>query len=154
MRSRQCSGLWLGETTARFATADRCQDLPDNLFHRLIYSSSSAGTCVGLGTAMRHCTGRCVAMHKIAMLMPLAVDAAELRHPRILSDDPAPSMAVSRCGGHSDFNPNARGFTMTSSTDPFSASVIPFQAPEQMRALAEKGLSQARDNYAKFKDVA
>jgi phasin len=43
---------------------------------------------------------------------------------------------------------------MTSSTDPFSASVIPFQAPEQMRALAEKGLSQARDSYAKFKDVA
>ena len=27
---------------------------------------------------------------------------------------------------------------MTSSTDPFSASVIPFQAPEQMRALAEQ----------------
>jgi phasin len=43
---------------------------------------------------------------------------------------------------------------MTSSTDPFSASIIPFQAPEQMRALAEKGLSQARDSYAKFKDVA
>ena len=43
---------------------------------------------------------------------------------------------------------------MTSSTDPFSASVIPFQAPEQIRALAEKGLSQARDSYAKFKDVA
>src|SRR3954462_443474 len=43
---------------------------------------------------------------------------------------------------------------MTNSTDPFSASVIPFQAPEQMRALAEKGLAQARDNYAKFKDVA
>jgi phasin len=43
---------------------------------------------------------------------------------------------------------------MTTSTDPFSASVIPFQAPEQMRALAEKGLSQARDSYAKFKDVA
>ena len=43
---------------------------------------------------------------------------------------------------------------MTSSTDPFSASVIPFQAPEQMRALAEKGLSQARDSYAKFKDAA
>lgn len=38
--------------------------------------------------------------------------------------------------------------------DPFSASVIPFEVPEQMRALAEKGVSQARDNYAKFKDVA
>src|ERR1700712_6142346 len=43
---------------------------------------------------------------------------------------------------------------MTNSTDPFSASIIPFQAPEQMRAFAEKGLSQARDSYAKFKDVA
>ena len=43
---------------------------------------------------------------------------------------------------------------MTSSTDPFSASIVPFEVPEQMRALAEKGVSQARDNYAKFKDVA
>jgi phasin len=41
-----------------------------------------------------------------------------------------------------------------SSSDPFSASVIPFEVPEQMRALAEKGVSQARDHYAKFKDVA
>ena len=43
---------------------------------------------------------------------------------------------------------------MTSPTDPFSASVIPFEVPEQMRAFAEKGVSQARDNYAKFKDAA
>ena len=43
---------------------------------------------------------------------------------------------------------------MSSSNDPFSASVIPFEVPEQMRAFAEKGVSQARDNYAKFKDVA
>jgi phasin len=43
---------------------------------------------------------------------------------------------------------------MNSSTDPFSSSVIPFQVPEQMRAFAEKGVSQARDNYAKFKDAA
>ena len=43
---------------------------------------------------------------------------------------------------------------MTNSTDPFSTSVIPFQVPEQMRAFAEKGVSQARDSYAKFKDVA
>jgi phasin len=43
---------------------------------------------------------------------------------------------------------------MANSTDPFSASVIPFEVPEQMRAFAEKGVSQARDNYAKFKDVA
>ena len=40
------------------------------------------------------------------------------------------------------------------STDPFSASMIPFEVPEQMRAFAEKGVSQARDNYAKFKDAA
>src|SRR6267142_724921 len=43
---------------------------------------------------------------------------------------------------------------LTSSTDPFSASIIPFEVPEQMRALAEKGVSQARDSYAKFKDAA
>ena len=43
---------------------------------------------------------------------------------------------------------------MTNSTDPFSASIIPFEVPEQMRAFAEKGVSQARDNYAKFKDAA
>jgi phasin len=39
-------------------------------------------------------------------------------------------------------------------TDPFSASVIPFEVPEQMRAFAEKGVSQARESYTKFKDAA
>jgi phasin len=39
-------------------------------------------------------------------------------------------------------------------TDPFSASIIPFEVPEQMRAFAERGVSQARDHYAKFKDAA
>ncbi len=43
---------------------------------------------------------------------------------------------------------------MANTTDPFSSSVIPFEVPEQMRAFAEKGVSQARDNYARFKDVA
>ncbi|CCE07049.1 conserved hypothetical protein [Bradyrhizobium sp. STM 3843] len=43
---------------------------------------------------------------------------------------------------------------MTNATDPFSASVIPFEVPEQMRAFAEKGVSQARESYAKFKDAA
>ena len=38
--------------------------------------------------------------------------------------------------------------------DPFSASIIPFEVPEQMRAFAEKGVSQAREGYAKFKDAA
>ena len=40
------------------------------------------------------------------------------------------------------------------STDPFSASIIPFEVPEQVRAFAEKGVSQAREGYAKFKDAA
>jgi len=39
-------------------------------------------------------------------------------------------------------------------TDPFSSSVIPFEVPEQMRAFAEKGVSQARESYTKFKDAA
>ena len=43
---------------------------------------------------------------------------------------------------------------MTGATDPFSASIIPFKVPEQMRAFAEKGVSQARESYAKFKDAA
>jgi phasin len=43
---------------------------------------------------------------------------------------------------------------MTNATDPFSASIIPFEVPEQMRAFAERGASQARDSYAKFKDAA
>src|SRR3954453_14281462 len=47
-----------------------------------------------------------------------------------------------------------RTHAMANPSDPFSASVIPFEVPEQMRALAEKGVSQARDSYARFKDVA
>lgn len=43
---------------------------------------------------------------------------------------------------------------MSGATDPFSASIIPFEVPEQMRAFAEKGVSQARESYAKFKDAA
>jgi len=43
---------------------------------------------------------------------------------------------------------------MTNPSDPFSASIVPFEVPEQMRAFAEKGVSQARDSYAKFKDAA
>jgi phasin len=43
---------------------------------------------------------------------------------------------------------------MANPNDPFSASIIPFEVPEQMRAFAEKGVSQARDNYARFKDAA
>src|SRR3954449_13312469 len=47
-----------------------------------------------------------------------------------------------------------RTHAMANPSDPFSASIIPFEVPEQMRAFAEKGVSQARDSYAKFKDVA
>jgi phasin len=43
---------------------------------------------------------------------------------------------------------------MANSSDPFSASVIPFEVPEQVRAFAEKGVSQARESYTKFKDAA
>src|SRR5207237_10679444 len=45
-------------------------------------------------------------------------------------------------------HPLRRIHVMANPNDPFS------QVPEQMRAFAEKGVSQARDNYAKFKDVA
>jgi phasin len=43
---------------------------------------------------------------------------------------------------------------MASPNESMSASIIPFEVPEQMRAFAEKGVSQARDTYARFKDVA
>ena len=62
-------------------------------------------------------------------------------------------MAVVRWGHH--LHPRFRKMhAMANPSDPFSSSVIPFEVPEQMRAFAEKGVSQARDNYAKFKDVA
>jgi phasin len=52
------------------------------------------------------------------------------------------------------FNFCPEGSMPMTNADPFSASIIPFEVPEQMRAFAEKGVSQARDNYAKFKDAA
>src|ERR1700738_2676472 len=58
-----------------------------------------------------------------------------------------------RKGSH-HFTPLRRMHAMANPNDPFSASVIPFEVPEQMRAFAEKGVSQARDSYAKFKDAA
>src|SRR6202040_1446159 len=42
------------------------------------------------------------------------------------------------------YNPNDGG----------SSSIILVDGPEQLRAFAEKGVSQARDSYARFKDVA
>src|SRR5277367_1525797 len=62
-----------------------------------------------------------------------------------------PATRLLRAGGHI-ISPQ-RTHAMAN-TDPFSSSVIPFEVPEQMRAFAEKGVSQARDNYARFKDVA
>ena len=42
-----------------------------------------------------------------------------------------------------------------SANDPFSFSnVTPFQVPEQVRAFAEQGVSQARDGYQKLKEAA
>ncbi|MBB5047423.1 phasin [Rhodopseudomonas rhenobacensis] len=38
-------------------------------------------------------------------------------------------------------------------SNPFS-SVTPFQLPEQVRAIAEKGVAQARESYTKLKDAA
>ena len=43
---------------------------------------------------------------------------------------------------------------MADSTDPFSASVMRFQMPEQMRAFAEQGMSQARESYSRLKNAA
>jgi phasin len=39
------------------------------------------------------------------------------------------------------------------STDAFS-TVVPFQVPEQVRAFAEQGVTQARDGYEKLKAAA
>src|SRR3982075_2231385 len=58
------------------------------------------------------------------------------------------------CAGVTSFHPLRRKHAMANPSDPFSASIIPFEVPEQMRAFAEKGVSQARDSYAKFKDAA
>src|SRR5205823_9262865 len=57
--------------------------------------------------------------------------------------------------GVTPLHPSCEGHkAMSNATDPFTASIIPFEVPEQVRAFAEKGVSQARDNYAKFKDAA
>ncbi|ETR78636.1 phasin [Afipia sp. P52-10] len=39
------------------------------------------------------------------------------------------------------------------SQDPFS-TVVPFEVPGSIREIAEKGVTQARETYEKFKDVA
>lgn len=42
---------------------------------------------------------------------------------------------------------------MSSANEAFS-TVIPFEVPGSIREFAEKGVSQARENYEKFRDVA
>ena len=42
---------------------------------------------------------------------------------------------------------------MSQVNDPFS-SVVPFEVPGSIREFAEKGVSQAREAYEKFKEVA
>jgi phasin len=64
----------------------------------------------------------------------------------------ASATAAAALGSHR-FTSIVKDACMTN-TDPFSASIIPFEVPEQVRAFAEKGVSQVRDNYAKFKDAA
>jgi phasin len=43
---------------------------------------------------------------------------------------------------------------MVNFTDSFTASPSAFEIPEQVRAFADKGVAQAREQYARFKDVA
>ena len=109
---------------------------------------------------MRHCTTNCVALHKIDMIWVLGRQLPDEGHSRYriyrYRDPPRRSrhfwLPASR-RGHIYLTP-CEGCIAMANTDPFSSSVIPFEVPEQMRAFAEKGVSQARDNYAKFKDVA
>ena len=75
-------------------------------------------------------------------------------HSHYVIQGDVPGMLVAgRARGHTP-PPLRKIHAMANPTDAFSASIIPFEVPEQMRAFAEKGVSQARDSYAKFKDVA
>jgi phasin len=49
--------------------------------------------------------------------------------------------------------PDVKVIPMPQSQDPFS-TVVPFEMPGSIREFAEKGVSQARETYEKFKDVA
>jgi phasin len=53
--------------------------------------------------------------------------------------------------GGSPAAPNSKDIAM-SATDPFAT--VPFQVPEHVRVLAEKGVAQAREGYQKFKEAA
>jgi phasin len=90
-------------------------------------------------------------MHKIDIIPVYGIAALIEGNPTV--NQPRRSPARGRQAGHTISSTCKKDHRMTQ-TDPFSASVIPFEVPEQMRAFAEKGVSQARDNYAKFKDAA
>src|SRR5256884_4205384 len=75
----------------------------------------------------------------------------------VISKPTFPVLLSPGARGHTSLHLIAKDTAManpSTPSNPFSASIIPFEVPEQMRALAEKGVSQARDSYAKFKDVA
>jgi phasin len=104
---------------------------------------------------MRYGTApNCIALHKIDMILVLSVGSPiEGISASVIQID-VPAICRARKGSHL-ISPRFEGcMYMANSTDPFSASIIPFEVPEQMRAFAEKGVLQARDSYAKFKDVA
>src|SRR6476659_3513423 len=99
---------------------------------------------------MRHCTLNYIALHKSDMIS-VYYDGAR----KGLSQAPVPvrrHRPACRPAAGRAISPQ-RTHAMANS-DPFSPSVIPFEVPEQVRAFAEKGVSQARDNYARFKDAA
>jgi phasin len=88
-----------------------------------------------------------VALHNVAMIACLSIRRSQVRSATINATSPGVFRQVTP-------TPLRRMHAMANPSDPFSASIIPFEVPEQMRALAEKGVSQARDSYARFKDVA
>src|SRR5215471_12245397 len=90
-------------------------------------------------------------MHKIDIIPVYGIVARTTGNPTVNESD-AP-LARGRQAGTS-FLQLYKGPHRMTQADPFSASIIPFEVPEQMRAFAERGVSQARDNYAKFKDAA
>jgi phasin len=92
-------------------------------------------------------------MHKNDMLRVLSVGCPTKGIPVLRDQFDVSPVGAGGVRGVTFFHSKRRMQAMANS-DPFSASVIPFEVPEQMRAFAEKGVSQARDSYAKFKDAA
>jgi phasin len=91
-------------------------------------------------------------MHKIDIIPVYGIAVLIEGNPTVKPTSTLPGTRLP--GGAHHFLNLQKGPHRMTQADPFSASVIPFEVPEQMRAFAEKGVSQARDNYAKFKDAA